>query len=304
MYSTTALIKSSKFSGKLVGTHQRLDQVARKLLSHYLPRHQYFPSSKEILRFEGSRGPDGLKRKSPDMDDPSHMLEGDGQALMQNILDHRYNLIQALKQKDTVRAAFEAAWMAHMITDGLTPAHHFPLSEVKDELMTDKEAVKIFGEPLKGVMRGRNFLETARNNWLYWGAGGHMSKHIAYEYGVAMLVAALPHKALTPTLNPQDFTDLDLRTTFYHSLQIIQSYKMYDQFRADSWTTDLARKTREILLPEIIKVITLGWYSAAEAAYHPKKSPTSITNNSRRPQSSTKQALPASKHTSTTEIDI
>ena len=34
--------------------------------------------------------------------------------------------------------------MAHMITDGTTPAHHYPLSKVQDELMTDKEMMRVF----------------------------------------------------------------------------------------------------------------------------------------------------------------
>ena len=237
MYSTTTIVKSSRFSGKIVGTHQQLDQAARKLLNRYIPRGKYFPSSKEIIHFEGTRGPDGLKRKSPGVDEPSHMLtpevtpSSDSRTVPEMIVDHRWNLVRALKAGDRVRAAFEAAWMAHMITDGLTPAHHFPLSSVKDELMTDKELVKVFGAPIKGMMHGRNMLETLRNNWLYWGAGGHMSKHIAYEYGVAMLVAALPQRALTPRMGRSEFVKVDALQAFQDSLERVQKFNMYDRFR-------------------------------------------------------------------------
>lgn len=211
MYSTTAISKNSKLSGRIVGTHQRLDQAARKALAHHLPRGKYFPASKEIVHFEGIRGPDGLKRKSPGVDEPSHMLAPeptadvseptdiiettntaelledsspanapghehlDQRSVLTLIQDHHWNLVRALKQKNDVRAAFEAAWMAHMLTDGLTPAHHYPLSQIQDELMIDKEMMRVFGQPIKGVMHGRSMLETIRNNWLYWGAGGHMS---------------------------------------------------------------------------------------------------------------------------------
>ena len=96
MYSTTTLAKNSKFNGKLVGTHQLLDKAARKLLAKHLPRGKFFPASQDILQFEGARGPDGLKRKSPDQDDPSHMFgENNGADLIQQIMDHRYNLVQA-----------------------------------------------------------------------------------------------------------------------------------------------------------------------------------------------------------------
>lgn len=287
MYSTIPIAKSSKFSGRLVGTHQRLDQSARRLLSLQLPKHRYFPSSREIIHFEGIRGPDGLKRKSPGIDEPSHMFTPesselpaeadhsklDSRSVIELIIDHRWNLVQALKRSDHVRAAFEAAWMAHMITDGLTPAHHFPLSNVQDELMTDKEFVRVFGQPIKGVMHGRNMLETARNNWLYWGAGGHMSKHIAYEYGVAMIVAALPLRSLRVKLGPEDFAELDTEVMFRRAFDRVQHLQMYNRFLDDGWTTDLAIETRDILLPEIIRAITLGWYSAATEAYGLKAIP-------------------------------
>lgn len=316
MYSTTTISKNSRFSGKIVGTHQRLDQAARKALARHLPRGKYFPASKEIIHFEGIRGPDGLKRKSPGVDEPSHMLidennqpssteatsmtsvkapstddllEGpasasghehlDQRSVLTMILDHRWNLVRALKNHNEVRAAFEAAWMAHMLTDGLTPAHHYPLSKVQDELMTDKEMMRVFGQPIKGVMRGRTMLETFRNNWLYWGAGGHMSKHIAYEYGVAMIAATLPSKSFLPEFKPEDFQSLDVEQIFDKSLQLVKSLKMYDRFCQDGWTTELALETKEVLLPEIVKVITLGWYSAAAEAYniHPKTKPAKPT---------------------------
>ena len=269
MYSTTTLVKNSKMSGKLVGTHQLLDKAARKVLAKHLPRGRFFPSSKEILQFEGARGPDGLKRKSPDDDDPSHMFgDNNGAELWQQIADHRHNLVQALKKHDEVRAAFEAAWMAHKITDSLTPAHHFPLSEAKEELMSNKEFIKIFGEPIKGIMHGRSALETARNNWLYWGAGGYMSKHVGYEYGVAMIAATLPPKSFIPDIKPSDLEDTNIEHIFDKSLELVKNLKMYDHFCQDGWTTDLALQTKEILLPEIVKVITLGWYSAVAEAYN------------------------------------
>ncbi len=268
MYSTTTLVKNSKMSGKLVGTHQLLDKAARKVLAKHLPRGRFFPSSKEILQFEGARGPDGLKRKSPDDDDPSHMFGDDnGAELWQQIADHRHNLVQALKKHDEVRAAFEAAWMAHKITDSLTPAHHFPLSEAKEELMSNKEFIKIFGEPIKGIMHGRSALETARNNWLYWGAGGYMSKHVGYEYGVAVIAAALPERTIMPHVNSEDFCLVEPKKVLYEAIDRLQVATMYDQFRRDGWTVDLAMVTKNQLLPEIVRVIALLWYSAAEEAY-------------------------------------
>lgn len=291
-----------------MGTHQKLDQAARRSLARVLPRGKYFPSEKEILHFEGSRGPDGLKRKSPGIDEPSHMMATsdlvqeqdeendtlsseqassqheldaapnlaaekidhsslDERSVVTMILDHRWNLVKALKDNNQVRAAFEAAWMAHMLTDGLTPAHHFPLSQVKDELMTDKEIMRVFGQPIKGVIRGRNMLETMRNNWLFWGAGGHMSKHIAYEYGVLMIATPLSPRYLEVELQPTDLQELDTEKMFRQALGRVQKLEQYSQFLENGWTTELAMEVKEILLPEIIRAIALGWYSAVVEAY-------------------------------------
>ena len=106
MYSTLTLAKNSKLTGKIVGTHQLLDQSARKALGKLLPRGKYFPSSKEILHFEGTRGPDGLKRKSPNLDDPTHMFADDqGASLLRQIDDHYHNLVQALQSANSTRAS-------------------------------------------------------------------------------------------------------------------------------------------------------------------------------------------------------
>lgn len=321
MYSTTTLVKNSRFSGKIIGTHQQLDQEARRFLTNFLPHGVFFPSGKEIIHFEGSRGPDGLKRKSPNSDEPSHMmiltpeqiheiieasrtqnaaracleapgasdtpnLAGtaprnsdaaqplsdtapvDSRSLPKMIVDHYYNLVQALRAEDATRAAFEAAWMAHMVVDGLTPAHHFPLSDVKEQLMTSQEMIKIFGQPVKGMMRGRSALETARNNWLYWGAKGYMSQHIGYEYGVAMIAAALPHKYLTSKIDPQNFVELDFFQNYPMAVAKVQKYNMYERFRKEGWTTELAVETKNVLLPEIVKNVALGWYAAIIEAYN------------------------------------
>lgn len=267
MYSTTTIAKNTKLTGKIVGTHQQLDQIARKILGKHLPRGKYFPSIKEILHFEGARGPDGLKRKSPDEDDPSHMFEGDGKNLEQQVIDHHYNLVQALKSHNEERAAFEAAWLAHKVTDSLTPAHHFPLSEAKEELMSNREFIKIFGEPIKGIMHGRSLPETMRNNWLYWGAGGYFSKHVAYEYGVIIIAAALPRRSFVPKMGKNEFRQVDIKKVFRDSLGRVDVPGMYERFRKDGWTTELALDTKNILLPEIVRAIVLSWYSAVEEAY-------------------------------------
>lgn len=270
MYATLDIIKGSKHSGKLIGVHQKLDKAARQLLGHELGRDaRAFPSIEKILYFEGTRGPDGIKAKSPGVDEPEHFIqpEKDDGVLRQYILNHQYNLTQALINSNHERAAFEAAWMAHAITDGLTPAHHYPFREVVDELMTDKDYKRIFGHEIKGIMRGDSIAQAARNNWLYWGAGGVMTKHIAFEYGVAYILAPMGIKRMMPkNLKKANFKNVDIETAFYESLKRVDSLKMYDNFLQTGWTTQLAIETRETLIPEIVRAITLGWASSIEQA--------------------------------------
>ena len=273
MYATLDIIKGSKHSGKLIGVHQKLDKAARELLVREFGRDaRIFPSIEKILYFEGTRGPDGLKTKSPGVDEPDHFIQPDHDdgVLRRMILDHQYNLTQALTQNNHERAAFEAAWMAHAITDGLTPAHHYPFREVVDELMTDKDYKRIFGKEIKGIMRGDNLAQAARNNWLYWGAGGVMTKHIAFEYGVAYFIAPIGIKRLIPETTHEEFCGVDIEKTFYASLRKIHALKMYDDFLQSGWTTRLALETRETLIPEIVRAIALGWASSLEQAKRAK----------------------------------
>lgn len=284
MYSTVGLLKHSKHSGKLIGTHQKLDRAARVLFAKLAPDDTVFPTYRQITYFEGMRGPDGLKRKSPGVDEPMHFIipDNDDGKLIKLIKDHHHNLKVALegaqnasnnndraKASDYLtRAAFEAAWLAHALTDGLTPAHHFPYKEAVKELMSEKDYIRIFGQPIKGIMRGDTVLESAKNNWKYWGVEGLMTKHIAFEYRVAMIAARRPLKQLIPHLPKieverlKNYQNLDLVDEFYASLRRVHSFKMYDRFRKKGWNPRLTNETKESLLPEIVRIITIGWLSA------------------------------------------
>ena len=284
MYSTVGLLKHSKHSGKLIGTHQKLDRAARLFFAELAPEGTVFPTYRQITYFEGMRGPDGLKRKSPGVDEPAHFIlpDNDDGKLINLIKDHHHNLKNALaeakaaadagdsaKSSDHLtRAAFEAAWLAHALTDGLTPAHHFPYQDAVKELMSEKDYIRIFGQPIKGVMRGDSVVESAKNNWKYWGVEGLMTKHIVFEYRVALIAARRPLGKLIPRLPKietkrlENYQQLDLGSEFYASLRRIHSLKMYDRFRKKGWNPRLTNETKESLLPEIVKIITIGWLSA------------------------------------------
>lgn len=96
-----------------------------------------FLPSKKFCILRATTGLDGIKRKSPSVDEPWHYVDPtrpDDTELITMILDHHHNLVEALQSGNQPRVAFEAAWLAHAIVDGLTPAHHYPLGDKIEEL--------------------------------------------------------------------------------------------------------------------------------------------------------------------------
>lgn len=259
-------------SGRVMGVHQRIDRVAKRQLRPFIPRDIKFPTIYQILHFEGKNGPDGIKRKSPAKDEPWHFIDPtdpNDTALLDMIDQHINNLAKALKDENNERAAFEAAWMAHAITDGLTPAHHYPLEAKLEELRggqgietrtSAKEKILIPGETK------RAFIE---NNWEFWGAKGVMTTHFNFELGVAVAIST------AKLTNPQyAFTKSDIeslkkhgyRELFKDIMAEVHSMKMYEEFHKKGWTQHLAKETRRDLLPMIIKAVTMGWYAAIIAS--------------------------------------
>src|SRR5689334_5049875 len=106
MYSGSTL---TKFSGRILGAHQKIDRVARHHLRDILPDNRVFPSTRAILAFEGKNGPDGLKRKSPARDEPWHYYspfnEHDSE-LLELINEHYKLLVEHLKANNRERSAF------------------------------------------------------------------------------------------------------------------------------------------------------------------------------------------------------
>jgi len=266
MYSGTTIRRGS---GKIVGVHQKIDRVARRHIKKRLPKNTYFPTIKEILHFEGSNGPDGLKRKSPSADQPWHFISpnnpNDG-GLIVEINDRIHNLTIALKDRNDVKAAFEAAWLSHVIVDGLTPAHHYPLGDKIAELWgkphDERNSIKD-----KNLIRGVNIRDTILKNWEYWGIRGVFTTHGMFEFGVASAIASDNFKE--STIIARDITRLEkqgFEQLYKKSLQKIDSLKMYEELGENGWTSRLAKQTTLILVPEMIKMVTLAWSQAVLSA--------------------------------------
>lgn len=253
-----------------MGVHQKIDRLARRNLSAQLGKRGYFPTEHEILHFEGLNGPDGIKRKSPGRDEPWHYIDPSDpsdRVILDMIADHKFNLSKALREKDDTRASFEAAWMAHAIVDGFTPAHHYPLEEKLEELRGGEGLETRNTTKEKLILPGKNRRIQLRNNWEYWGARGVMTTHLGFELGVATTIAAGRLGSSVPTTaDLKRVREGDFESLFYDALHEIAAMKMYEEFGRKGWNRRLARETREVLVPDIVRIVTLGWYDALQDA--------------------------------------
>lgn len=266
MYSGSTL---NKYSGRILGAHQKIDRAARRQLDRFLPK-ESFPDIKSILQFEGNKGPDAIKRKSPAKDEPWHYLrpfDPSDTQLLGLIEDHHRHLVKALRTGDSVRAAFEAAWLAHAIVDGLTPAHHYPYEEKLVELCSGRgiEQRTTIGKKL--LMPGASVTHRISNNWRMWGPKGLFTTHAAFETGVAMLIAPIKIRPVKPSLDElEDFGKKPLAEWFREQAQNIARLELYDKFYQSGWTIPLAHRVRRQLAPALVQAVALAWYGAAYEA--------------------------------------
>jgi len=260
MYAGTTY---GKKSGQLIGVHQRIDRVARRHLKPLLKGEEVFPTIPEILHFEGNNGPDGIKRKSPSIDEPWHFIDPEkfegSNEVMQMIYDHQYNLAEALRTHNIERASFEAAWMAHAIVDGLTPAHHYPLADKIEELFGmphhERSSVKE-----KNIIKGSNRRDTLSKNWQYWGKSGIFMNHFMFEFGVA--TAILGNKFGKISITDNDVKELEnngFEKTFAAIMQKVVALGTYEEYSKNGWSRRLANTVKLELVPLIVRAVVLGW---------------------------------------------
>lgn len=264
MYSGTTL---RPLTGRMIGAHQKIDRLARKSLQEFITEQSAFPSVRQILHFEGINGPDAIKRKSPAKDEPWHYYSpfDDADTKLPEIVGQHYDeLVAALKKRDDVRAAFEAAWLAHAIVDGLTPAHHYPYEEKLAELRGGQGLETRNTLKNKLIMPGSTPGERLRNNWKMWGPKGLLSTHGVFEWGVALMMAPLRSAQVSVTeTDIEEVHKLGVLGLFRRKAKEIAALGVYDAYLTQGWTPVLARRVRKRVVPTIIKAVTLAWYAAA-----------------------------------------
>ena len=248
-----------------MGAHQKIDRLARRQIEHLAPG-AAFPKQRDILKFEGKDGPDGIKRKSPGKDEPWHYIDpfDDSDNELHGMLqDHYDQLVKSLKNDDMIRASFEAAWLAHAIVDGLTPAHHYPYEEELSKLRGGEGLETRTTVKKKLVMTGDTRREKVKNNWKMWGTKGLFSSHISFELGIAFLIKPLTFSDAMPL--PKELKlahELGVVQVFHRSAREIGVLEMYESFLRKGWTPRLAWQVRHKLGPIIVRTVTFAWYSA------------------------------------------
>lgn len=263
MYSGTSL---TRFSGNVLGAHQKFDRVARRHLAKLIPDNTAFPASRMIIHFEGNKGPDAIKLKSPARDEPWHYFnpfDDDDTQIQEIIDDHYQQLVRELKSGNEERVAFEAAWLAHAIVDGLTPAHHYPYEEKLVELRGGEGIESRTTYKAKLWMPGETRREKLKNNWQMWGPRGLLPAHLMFEFGVASIIAPLGFGDSVP--EPHEVKrsrEVGLCEYFKQTAREIAVLDMYMNYLEKGWTPRLANQVRHKLGPLIIKNVTLAWYLA------------------------------------------
>lgn len=266
MYSGTTLTVAS---GRVLGAHQKIDRVARNHLTLLLADDTIFPSARRILHFEGKNGPDGIKRKSPAKDEPWHYyspFNDDDSQLRELIVEHYKSLVERLKSGNKERVAFEAAWLAHALVDGLTPAHHYPyeekLIELRGEGIETRTTIKE-----KLIVPGDTRRDAVKKNWKVWGPKGLISTHGLFELGIATLILPMSFQQSIPSQHDISVAkDIGIAEWFKRSAREIAVLDMYDRYYKRGWTTRLAYDVRQRLAPTIIKTVALAWYCALHDA--------------------------------------
>jgi hypothetical protein len=263
MYSGSTL---TSYSGRIIGAHQKIDRAARRCLEDILPGCG-FPSIRRILTFEGTNGPDGIKRKSPAQDEPWHFIQPFDDAdtvLLDAIAEHYQQLVEALRSKDAVRASFEAAWMAHAMVDGMTPAHHFPYEQELAALRggSGNETRSSLKEKL--VLPGDTRREQISNNWKMWGTKGLMTTHGGFELGFATIILPMrfKNKAAISRTEAEHLSEYGIAPWFRRVVQDVARLELYDSFYDHGWTNKLAKDIRRKLAPTIVRSVATAWAAA------------------------------------------
>ena len=166
-----------------------------------------------------------------------------------------------------IRSSFEAAWLAHAIVDGLTPAHHFPYGEKVVELRGGQSLDSRISIKEKIMMPGTNIVEKIINNWKFWGPKGLFMTHAAFEIGIATMIKPLKISHNLCLGNQMYLVQSHNLQEWYRNIAVnVVNKDYYNRFYNLGWTRDLAKEVKDNLVPTLVQSVTLVWYGAVQEA--------------------------------------
>jgi len=227
-----------------IGTHQKFDRTAYSLIKGKLDPDK-FPPRSLLLKFEGSGGPDGLKfkgkYKTDHLWDPVNKI-----GHLPDWIETNYrNLVDALKKGDMAKASFEAGFMAHYLTDSLTPAHHLSHKFILEEY------------------EGKKY----RRRWKVYGHKGLLSSHVAFEAGISSAIFFTPIKASFDQALLRSIKKEGIKSVVLHESLSISKHNIYDQYLQKGWSAKLAKTIKATLVVRIPQLIAAAWLAAYLEAY-------------------------------------
>lgn len=256
--------------------HQKLDRVSRRHLKRYMPKGGFFPSSVQITHFEAGRGPDNAKlKRQVHGEQPWHFIDpfNPDDTELHDLMNMHYDgLVKALKAKDEVQAAFQAAWLAHALVDGLTPAHHYPYEEELERLRGGESRHTRSGLTGRLYVKSPSIRESILMSTKLVGPKGLLTNHAMFEAGAYALIAPLSLNSGRPSQADLDHVrEVGVVEVFEEMVLEVANLRLYDRFIAGGWTPRLARQVRKELAPRMVRMITLAWYCAFMEAQEKKK---------------------------------
>lgn len=268
--------------------HQKLDRLALKHLRQLLPADSHFPTFRQITRFEAGHGPDGAKlKRHSNTEQPWHFVDPhdtNDSVIHEQIQFHYEYLVQALRARDQIGAAFQAAWLAHALVDGLTPAHHHPYEEELIKLRGGESPHTRKGLIGRVYVQSDTLRQSIKRSVKLIGPKGLLTTHALFEAGAYAIIAPLKLRDAGPSsAEIEQITEHGVVDVFKAMVQEVAGFHIYDRFYARGWTQALSKDVKRELAPRMVRMITLAWYAAYfEAEQTVLKPLNSLTENSKK----------------------